>query len=189
MTDRRLYKMVMSDSDPMAMRSFKSDLATMEDRDLRSGVSIKNYWDSNAKFMVHYDHEEDYLALYTIEPVISDRLKSLMVSMNCSGVEYYPINVQHVDNRLIGHYWYAHVLGLEGTLDIERSVYRTVRIPPHPQEGMILIKPVLRYDVAAARDLFRMSEYSSGIYVSSRLRDQCIKNRFTGMVFREQTIS
>ena len=188
MTSNLIYELGDDTSDSSALSSHHTDLASMEDRDLRRGDSVLNYWDPNAVFVMEKDNEKDCVAVDALEPVFSDRLKRIMEANNITNVEYYPMNVEHVDGRSLGQYWYVHVLKTEGVLDLERSIYKRFHVEGIDKEAFMLIKPVLRADAVASIDLFRIPEAIGGVYVSDRFRRLFLDNGCKGTVFYPQKV-
>ena len=114
MGDVLVHKLTFDDSDSRAMVSQHIEWAGMDDTELRAGKSLAGYWNNGARFVMENELECDLLWVIGVRPVFSNRLKRLMETHGITNVEFYPMNVEHVDGRPMGKYWYVNVLKIEG---------------------------------------------------------------------------
>lgn len=180
----------MDDTDALAMQTRRVDLAGLEIWDFYSGKALHDRWNPDIQFVMWNEHEEDYLGTSCAAPVFSDRLKVLMqTNQLCAGIDFYPLRVVHEDGRPLQRYWHVNILAVEGALDMDRSLYKWGHLPQFAKEPVLmLIKPVIRLSAVRQRHLFRLAEFTPGVYVSGTFRRLCLDHNCTGMVFLKQAV-
>jgi hypothetical protein len=166
----------------------KIDIASMETWELTERSEVADYWDSNASLIMEGrpDPMIGILPSSYLHYVYSDRARQAIEKLDCTGIQFFPINVRHDILNDIGVFWYGHVNLLAGALDKERSAHFISNVM-----GEIiynLVQPVIIGSVAAQKDFFRFAESEPGIYVSERVRELCVREGFTNMKFTKQKV-
>jgi len=120
-------------------------------------------------------------------PVFSSRLQQALLAAGIDDVEYLPIHVRRPSGEEIAGFAIANVLRLVEALDVPRS-----DVSVFPQDYFLLDRrgrvsairrAVLRESRLWERDIVRLFEFPSSVYVSERFRDVFVSAGCTGFGF------
>ena len=136
---------------------------------------------------------EDVLQTRFYLPIYSKRLQNELSHVDITDMQYLPLHVRHYDGAEIAGFAIANVLDNVAAFDFQRSRYR--RYPDDyfmesKRNALFSIQEaVLRSDAIAGRNIVRLQEFRSSIFVSELFVSIFTKNQFTGYSFSEVEIS
>jgi hypothetical protein len=174
-------------ADPLV--AYRGDLKGLEDWELSEGRPVDS-WSAEAwvgaSTQENDGDPDDVLQTYLGVPIYSQRLRQALEDGGIGGIQYLPIHVYLSDGTEVPGFSVANVTAVPA-LDIEHSEF--VRYGDdyflEQRRGQIrsLVRPVLRASVIVERDVVRLEEYKSALYVSPLFKSVFEEGGFTGYSF------
>ncbi|MFC4323285.1 imm11 family protein [Litchfieldia salsa] len=180
----KYYKLLLDDSNQNDIVCFCKDSKGFEQFHLKEGKLIKN-WNEDLTF--YFNPEEgseqtDYLANNLGWFLVSDKLKSLLIEIDKSQIQYLPIRVVNSkDNSIIKGYSVANILSLLDVLNLEHSDYSVIEVDD--EKVYSIRKYAINKSAVSDYHIFKVKGYEIPMFVSEICKDAVLKQGITGCDF------
>lgn len=173
------------------------DLRGVAQDDLWSGMLITN-WNETAWLQASSKADDgdldDALQTYLRPPVYSARLQNALRDAHIEGIQYLPVQILRPDRARIPGYSIVNALNLvTGAIDLERSDYDVYPADYFLSERVGKVRgiriPVLLESKLFGKDIVRLAEYTSSLFVSEKFRLIFEAGGFTGHSFIEINVT
>lgn len=115
--------------------------------------------------------------------LFSERLKVAVEKAGLKGCQFYPVSVEVPWEASPLRYWYAHVVWLDGAIDLDHSRYEWVFVPGIVRPALCVFEYVLKRSVVRSVALFRVAASTACVFCSERFRELFVSQGYTGLGF------
>lgn len=133
--------------------------------------------------------EPDILVGGYILPIISEKFRNDFVkkfSQDTSFIEFLPIIFKN--KNFLSKYYLMNILNNINCFDFDKSEYTKLPIEIFPDQQDLIFsieKLEFKYEAINNRNIFRMSEKPTEIYISEEIKKFIIDNEYVGFTFEE----
>jgi hypothetical protein len=188
------YKLILHDT--TVANPYVADTGNLEgvaEDDLWSGISIANWKETawvQASTQADDGDPDDALQTFLRPPVYSTRLRNALRNAHIEGIQYLPLQVLRPDGSKILGYSIVNVLNIvTGAIDLERSDFDVYPMDYFLSERVGKVRairnPVLFEKKLFGKDIVRLGEYTSSLFVSEKFKIIFEAGGFTGHSFLE----
>jgi hypothetical protein len=119
--------------------------------------------------------------------IISLRAKLLFEELLANDMQFLPINIKNIDNKMIYNYFILNITSvIEDAIDLEKSKYSVLHVDNI--KWQCFLKYVLKKEKIINHDFFLLKNQTVR-FCSERVKDIVEKNNFSGFSFCEIEIS
>jgi hypothetical protein len=162
-----------------AMIAYDHNLFDLDMNIFYSGEPITN-WSDNVTIYVEGKKSIDYI-FYPMSPMlpVSKKVQQTLISANIEGIQFLPIRVENKNGCEILDYAILHVVDIIPALDYVHTVWVTDEKEKAQYPEMNIWEEALQLNSIIGKDIFRLAEMKTEIYVSQNFVNCLKKNNAT----------
>ncbi len=172
----KYYQLAVEENEEKDVEFKDTDLPAPE-LDLAYGYDLSKKHVDKISIMLDQDiNLKDWAS--TVLPVVSKKMLDIILSFNCKGIQYFPIEIKALNSNKFDYYVINYLPSLKKALDVENS--KILKAFMKGAKDYVVIPSIIESETQNL-DIFRLQQADFRVFVSERLADSLKKAQISGI--------